>query len=62
MEKKKYIIQDWNGNHLFTDKTFESFEDGWNFLYQEYPVIELPNGKTDDRDDILEDFFVIEIL
>lgn len=32
--KDLYIIEDWAGNHLFKDKTFKSFEDGWEFLYE----------------------------
>lgn len=31
---KQYIIKDWAGNHLFKDKIFDSFEDGWEFIYQ----------------------------
>jgi hypothetical protein len=44
----KYIIIDWANNHCFKNKSFETFEDGWSFLYcyyddesyyQEYEVI-----------------------
>jgi hypothetical protein len=44
----EYIIEDWAGNHLFKDKVFESFEDGWDFIMQQFP----------DEDD-LQDYYVI---
>lgn len=47
---EKYIIQDWAGNHLFKDQSFETFEDGWNFIYSEFP----------DEEE-LEDYYVIRI-
>lgn len=31
-----YILQDWMGNHLHLDKTFETFEDGWAFIDENY--------------------------
>lgn len=33
----EWIIKDWADNHLFRDKTFPTFEDGWDFLYQQFP-------------------------
>lgn len=36
MSKQVWIIQDWAGNHLFQDKTFDDFEDGWDFLYSKF--------------------------
>lgn len=44
----KYIIEDWAGNHLFKDKVFDSFEDGWDFIMEQFP----------DEDD-LQDYYVI---
>ncbi len=32
-----YIIQDWTGRTLFDGKTFNTFEDGWEYLYQLFP-------------------------
>jgi hypothetical protein len=55
-QMKKFIIIDWAGNHCFTKQTFKSFEDGWNFLYCKYPVID-----GDDRDDELNEYYVIPI-
>ena len=28
-----FIVEDWAGNHLFKNKVFDSFEDGWEFIY-----------------------------
>lgn len=44
---KKYIIEDWAGNHLFKNKEFDSYEDGFEFLRE----------KFDETD--LDDVFVI---
>jgi hypothetical protein len=50
----KWIIQDWAGNHLFTDKVFDSFEDGWDFIYE--------NVKEETEDDgTYDDYFVVEL-
>ena len=36
---KKYIIKDWAGNRKFLNKEFATFEDGWEFLDTELPII-----------------------
>lgn len=48
----KYVIEDWAGNHLFKDKTFPSFEDGWEFLYEQFP-----NGH--DEEHFFDDYYVV---
>jgi hypothetical protein len=58
---KKYIIEDEFGNRCFTDNEFESYEDGWDFLYQKFPVIHLADGTRDDQEDELSSYFVIKI-
>lgn len=47
----KYIIEDWAGNHLFKGKEFDSFEDGWDFLYNKFPNVQ--------DEDFFDDYFVI---
>lgn len=32
-----FIIQDWAGNVLFNGREFESFEDAWDFIYEQFP-------------------------
>jgi hypothetical protein len=54
--KEKYIIKDWANNHCFSDKIFNSYEDGWDFLYSKFPVID-----GDDREDELGEFYVLPI-
>lgn len=29
----KFIIEDWAGNRLFPTEEFDTFEDGWDFIY-----------------------------
>jgi hypothetical protein len=53
--KQKFIIVDWADNHCFTNKKFDSYEDGWDFLYSKFPVID-----GDDREDELSSYYVIE--
>lgn len=55
-----FIIKDSFDNHLFKDKEFESFQDGWCFIYQQYPVIENTDGTQDDREDELGEFYVVK--
>ena len=53
---KKYIIVDWADNHCFTNNVFNCYEDGWEFLYCKYPVID-----GDDREDELGEYYVIPL-
>lgn len=56
----KYIIQDWAGNRMFPDKQFDSFDDGWCFLYEEIPKL-YPNLSEKEEDDQLSEYFVIPL-
>jgi hypothetical protein len=58
--KTKYQIEDEFGNVCFSGKTFNAYEDGWGFLYVTYPVIKHDDGTQDDRDDILDSFYVVK--
>ena len=33
----KWIIKDWINNTLWNGKTFDSFEEGWEWIYAEKP-------------------------
>ena len=55
----KYIIEDSYGNHCFTNEAFNDYEDGWEFLYNKYPVIYNEDGTQNDRDDDLSEYFVV---
>jgi hypothetical protein len=46
---KRFVIEDWAGNHLFREKTFDSYLDGWDFIYLQFP----------DEED-LSDYYVVE--
>ncbi len=51
---KRFIIQDWAGNRMFPNETFETLEDGWDFIYV--------NIKEEYEDDgTYDDVYVIEI-
>lgn len=49
-----YIIQDWAGNRMFPNNTFDTFEDCWDFIYE--------NIKEEVEGDwTYDDVFAIEI-
>lgn len=50
----KYFIKDWAGNVLFDGKTFNSFEDGWDFLYVHFADV----PEKDTSDGFFDDFYV----
>jgi hypothetical protein len=56
----KFKIVDSFDNHCFKDKTFDCYEDGWEFLYQKYPVIKNPDGTQNDRDEELGEYYVVK--
>lgn len=37
MIKWKWIIKDWTGKILWDGKTFDSFEEGWEWIYTNDP-------------------------
>ena len=47
---EKWIIQDWISNHLFRDRVFSSFEDGWAFLDETF---------SDEED--MSDYYVVKL-
>lgn len=50
---KPYIIVDWMNNHLFQDEEFETFEEGWEFIYENVQ-------EEYEEDGRYEDYYVIE--
>jgi|TARA_R100000482_G_C5013581_1_gene96700 hypothetical protein len=57
-ENMKFKIVDWMNNRMFPDKVFNTFEDGWEFIYekihneedhQEYYVVD---EKQKDRGEL----------
>jgi len=49
----KFIIEDWAGNVMFHGKEFDTFEDGWDYIYE--------NIKEEfEGDGTYDDVFVIE--
>lgn len=48
----EFIIVDWADNHLFKDKIFNSFEDGWDFIRENI------SEETED-DSTYDDYYVI---
>lgn len=54
-----YIIEDWAGNRMFPDKEFETFEDGWEYVYEHVDNSEY--DQTDNEDDnVYQDIYVIK--
>ena len=59
MKMNKWIIEDEFGNHCFSDNEFDSYEDGWEFIYLKFPVIYNEDGTQDDREDELGSYYIV---
>lgn len=46
-----FKIEDWAGNTMFNGKEFETFDDGWCFIYEHIV----------DKDNAYDDVFVIAV-
>lgn len=46
--KHIYIIEDWTGKRLFPEKTFLTFEEGWDFIYTNVKEEKEEDGTYDD--------------
>lgn len=57
--KSKFVIEDEFSNRLFDNK-FKSYEDAWEFVYSQFPVIINEDGTRDDRDDILDNIWIVK--
>ena len=44
----KFVIIDWTGNRLFPNQEFESFQDGWAFIYENIHEEFEDDGTYDD--------------
>jgi len=53
------MIQDWAGNRMFPEMTFDTFEDGWAYVDENVDNREYELSGDDD-DDVLQDIYVIE--
>lgn len=53
-EEEKFEIEDWAGNLMFDGKTFDSFEEGWSFIYEN--ILEEYEG-----DGTYEDVYVVPV-
>jgi len=52
----EFIIEDSYGNHLYKDKVFPTYEDGWSFLYEQFPV-EMGEEEAEEE---LNELWVVE--
>jgi hypothetical protein len=57
---KKFIIQDWAGNRMFPENTFDTFEDGWEFVDENVDNSEFEKS-GDENDNALQDIYVVEM-
>ena len=52
-----WIIEDWAGNRMFPDKTFDSFDDAWEYIYENVDNSKYDESGNED-DNIYQDIFV----
>ena len=57
---KKFMIQDWAGNRMFPENTFDTFEDGWEFIDENVDNSEFDKS-GDENDNALQDIYVVEM-
>ena len=56
--KTMYKIIDWAGNRMFKDKTFNTFEDGWGYIYENVDNTAFDeSGKLGD--DCYQEYYVV---
>lgn len=53
----KWIIEDWCGNVLFKGKEFDSFDEGWSFIYENDP--EPAEDSPEWLDHWFDDYYVV---
>jgi hypothetical protein len=53
----KYIIKDWMGNICFNGVEFDSFLEGWDYIYVNDPM---PEESHPDYNSWYDDYFVEE--
>ena len=54
-----WIIEDEFGNHCFTEESFRTYEDAWDFIYVKFPVIYHADGTQDDQEEELSSYYVV---
>ena len=54
----KWIIKDWTGRILWDGKEFDSFESGWDWMYEQSPAPE--KDSPDWVDGWFDDYYVEE--
>ena len=65
----KWIIQDWMSNHVYKDKTFDSFEDARDFISEvatkeankRFDEEKTPTAWNELYDGICDDLYAIEV-
>ena len=56
--KPKYIIKDWMGSICFKGKTFQTFEDAWEYIYIHDPIPNEDDPKYEEH--WFDDYYVEE--
>lgn len=56
----KYIIKDWAGNHLFKDQVFDSYEEGWEYIYENVDNSLYDETQDEDHNEYQE-YYVVEL-
>jgi len=53
-----WVIQDWTSKVLWDGKQFNSFEEGWGWIYEQDPM---PDESHPDYNSYYDDYYVVEI-
>ena len=52
-----WIIEDWAGNRMFPDMSFNSFDDAWDYIYENVDNSKYDESGNED-DNVYQDVFV----
>ena len=55
-----YIIEDWAGNRIFPDKEFETYDDGWAYIYENIDNSKSDQSGNEDEDEYQEYFVILK--
>ena len=53
-----FIIQDWAGNRMFPNVTFKTYEEGWEFVYENVDNSTYDESQKED-DNVYQDIYVV---
>ena len=61
MANKVFFIEDWACNRMFPNNTFNSFQDAWEFIYENVDN-SLFDKTGNENDNVYQDIYATELI